>query len=304
MPFTTTTTDLLFFTGLVLCCLGFLLFIYLLTQVVPLVPPSLGLRGFKRQLARQDNENFRNFESTIQYTAGAISKLPLDKSRRKMDNKLAQAGYWLGIFPDEIFALSFLAFMGSFLVLALACIAFSINILFAFIIAFFMGYSPLFNVGTEIAVRQQEVNRGLPNAVETMALCMSAGLDFPGSIRKIVENKVTDSALFDELSAILRDLDLGHTRSRALKAFGDRVPSDSIADFVSAIIQSESKGTPLKDILKVQAEMLRLQRSIKAEEAAARASILMLIPMIMLLVCALIMIVAPLVFKFAGWGES
>ena len=188
--------------------------------------------------------------------------------------------------------------------LILACIAFSQNILFAFIIAFFIGYTPLFNVGTEIAQRQQEVNRGLPNAVETMALCMSAGLDFPGSIRKIVANKVTESALFDELGAILRDLDLGHTRSRALKAFGDRVPSDSIADFVSAIVQAEAKGTPLKDILKVQAEMLRLQRSIKAEEAAARASILMLIPMIMLLVCALIMIVAPLVFKFAGWGES
>jgi tight adherence protein C len=120
---------------------------------------------------------------------------------------------------------------------------------------------------------------------------MSAGLDFPGALRQVTE-KTADKgdALYEELTRILQELELGRTRKQALLSFAERAPTESVRDFVSAVVQAEEKGNPLAEVLQIQATMLRMRRSIAAEESAARAGVLMMGPL-MLIFCTIMMII-------------
>ena len=131
---------------------------------------------------------------------------------------------------------------------------------------------------------------------------MGAGLDFPGALRFYVnESGDKGEPLVEELKRILDELELGHTRSQALKGFAARVSADSVRDFVNAVVQAEEKGNPLADVLAIQAEMLRMRRSVAAEEAAARAGVMMMLPLMILMADVLMILFGPFVITGAGF---
>jgi tight adherence protein C len=66
-----------------------------------------------------------------------------------------------------------------------------------------------------------------------------------------------------------------------------------VQDFAHAVIQAERRGTPLAEVLEVQARVLRMRRSVAAEEAAARASVLLMLPLLLLLLAVLLLLFGP-----------
>ena len=153
---------------------------------------------------------------------------------------------------------------------------------------------PHLQVSGEIERRFKQVNRGLPFAIDLVALTMSAGLDFPGALRQVTE-KTSDKAdaLYEEMQRILQELELGRTRKQALLAFADRCPTEAVRDFTSAVVQAEEKGNPLADVLQIQATMLRMRRSVAAEESAARAGVLMMGPLLLIFGTIMLIILGP-----------
>jgi tight adherence protein C len=150
--------------------------------------------------------------------------------------------------------------------------------------------------------RGKDISRGLPRAIEIAALCMGAGLDFPGALRFLSESSGGQrDALAQEFAAILDDLNLGHTRREALSGFAERVSSRAVREFVNAVIQAEQRGNPLAEVIQVQGRMLSMQRSVLAEEAAARAGVLMIVPMMLLLGCILLFLMGPFIAKGIGF---
>jgi tight adherence protein C len=129
---------------------------------------------------------------------------------------------------------------------------------------------------------------------------MGAGMDFPGALRQISTGAPPDDVVAQEFGRMLRGLELGQTRRQALTEMEERIPSDSVRDFCRALIQAEEKGNPIADALRIQAQMSRMRRSIAAEEAAARAGVLMIIPMVLLMGCILILLMGP--FMAGGSG--
>jgi tight adherence protein C len=131
---------------------------------------------------------------------------------------------------------------------------------------------------------------------------MGAGLDFPAALRMLSEsNAPKPSPLAREFTVILEHLEFGHTRKEALESFAERVPSRAVADFVSAVIQAEQKGNPLARVLQIQGRMLSMRRSVAAEEAAARAGVLMILPMVLLVGSILLLLMGPFLVKGIGW---
>ncbi|HEY7600405.1 MAG TPA: type II secretion system F family protein, partial [Candidatus Limnocylindrales bacterium] len=53
-----------------------------------------------------------------------------------------------------------------------------------------------------------------------------------------------------------------------------------LSNFVGAIVQAEQLGVPVSRVLQVQSDQLRIERRQRAEEAAAKAPIKMLFPLI------------------------
>lgn len=140
--------------------------------------------------------------------------------------------------------------------------------------------------------RFAEVSRELPAAIDLIALSMNAGSDFPGAIRRVIRGQ--SGVVAEEMAGLLRSLDLGITRSAALLALKERVPVPEVRDLVRAVLLAERKGASIREALSQQAKTSRQRRSVRAEEAAARAGVLLLVPLMLLMGCIMILLVGPL----------
>ena len=262
---------------------------------VPVPPtPRLGRQGQQRQRAMATQGWFNALEPSLRYLAGILSMLPLGQLRAKQQRQLRAAGYPLGIEPNELSALS--------------CVSSVVVATLFGIIADLMGKGsgytalgallgvmlPTLRIAELTKQRVKVICRALPNAIEIAAMCMGAGLDFPGALRLVAQPASSGiNPLAQELSLVLEELEVGHTRREALRAFSERVPSDSVRDFANAVIQAEEKGNPLAQVLQIQGRVLNQRRSTLAEEAAAQAGVKLVIPMMLLVCCVLVLLVGP-----------
>jgi tight adherence protein C len=132
---------------------------------------------------------------------------------------------------------------------------------------------------------------------------MGAGLDFPGAVRQVVEKSGTaDDPVVEEFTLILHNLQLGRTRRSALEGFADRVPVPGVVEFVGAMVQAELRGNPVVEVLRIQAEVARRKRTVRAEEAAAKAGVAMMGPLVLVFLAIMILIVSPIVMKLQMGG--
>jgi tight adherence protein C len=270
--------------------------------VSPPVTTRLGRRGIKRQKALHAGGLFGLGEPLIRFLAGMVARLPLEALRSRQELELRRADYCLGLTPEEYSALSLLSgvalgattlgftrTLGSSSVFAIPAFAFGLVL-------------PAVQVHEVIRRRAKEVVRGLPHAIEIAAMCMGAGLDFPGALRLLTAGqKGEGNALRDEFAAILEELDLGHTRREALLSFAQRVNAPAVRDFVNAVVQAEQKGNPLAKVIQIQGRMLNGRRSVAAEEASARAGVLLIAPMVLLVACVMLLLLGPFLTKGIGF---
>jgi tight adherence protein C len=208
----------------------------------------------------------------------------------------------LGLTPDEYSALSLLSAAALGGAVALLTRLGGSNTVLAIPAAAFGLVLPALQVHEIIRRRVKEVVRGLPHAIEIAAMCMGAGLDFPGALRMLTQgHSGKPNALADEFAAILEELDLGHTRREALLSFAQRVQAPAVRDFVNAVVQAEQKGNPLARVIQIQGRMLNSRRSVAAEEAAARAGVLLIMPMVLLVACVMLLLMGPFLSKGIGF---
>lgn len=274
----------------------------------------LGYQGVQRRRALEAGGFFPTLEPLMRFVAGLLassSLVPvLKKIRTRQEKAVLQADHCLGLSPDELSALSLISAVGlggSVFGLAVAIEVLRGGVvekayLFGALGAAFGLVLPTLQLQEVIRSRMKVIARGLPHAIEVVAMCMGAGLDFPGALRQLCTDKPGEGdALTRELSVILEQLRLGHTRKVALRNFSERVPSDAVRDFVNAVVQAEEKGNPLAHVIQVQGRILSQRRSVAAEEAAARAGVLMVVPMMILVTCILLLLLGPFMVKGVGF---
>lgn len=298
-----TTPQICFYGSMVATSLALVCIVVGLARGPVAIEPSLGLRGLKRQKALREGGLFATLEPAVRVIAGWVSLIELGRLRLRAKHLLVCAGDYLGLSADELVAMMALGGLAgaAFGALWVQLLDFSPLLIVAFAIV--GAFLVLAEVRSTAQKRQRDVGRGLPAAIELIALCMSAGLDFAGALGQILKNApLDDDPLVEEFGLILYHLQLGHSRSRALQTFAARVPTEFVGDFVFAVVQAEAKGNPLSETLRVQAQVLRTRRSVRAEELAAKAGTKMVIPMVLLLGSILLLIGGPLVLKITQNG--
>jgi tight adherence protein C len=282
---------------------GIFLAVFLLGRNKPEDSPRLGARGLRRQRALDAGGSFTSFEPMIRMVAGWVAYFPLTDQRRQMDELLKHSGDWLGITPNEFYAMSGIGFILGTLFSLLALTVMQSAPILCVVGGAIGGLVPYFQVTGERDRRFKEVNRSLPQSIDLASLCMGAGLDFPGAIRQIVDkagNK--NDSLVEEFERLLQELELGRTRRQALENFADRVPTEAVRDFVGAVVQAEEKGNPLAEVLRIQATMLRMRRSVMAEEAAARAAVLLMGPLMLIFGAIILCLLGPFMVQVSQSG--
>lgn len=254
-------------------------------------PPLLGYRETKRKDGLARNRLLRTIWPLAEVLTYYSRFLPFPGWRRDIALKLIEAGEPLGMSVDEFIGLNIaLALCG------LGCAALldrAAHLGAALYIVFFLvGVMVPSMYLSEIAQeRFKSINRGLPPVIDLVVMAMTAGADFMGSVAQVVSKwSRKRDPLYDELSRFLNDLMLGKTRREALEAFAARAPTELVKTFVGAVIEAEQRGTPLVEVLAIQAEVARTRRFQRAEQIAGRAGVLVKLPLIVILAaCMLVM---------------
>jgi len=171
------------------------------------------------------------------------------------------------------------------------------------IIGFFVGTGlAIYQLHDKASKRLLLISKRVPYALDLISLAMGAGATFTEAAQTVVREE-GDDPFNEELRALLAEMDLGTTRRRALENMAERVPLDQLRSVVSSVIQAEELGTPLADVLHSQANLLRLQRTVNAENAAATASVKILIPSLLILMAVVLAVFAPMIVRgFSGRG--
>ncbi len=163
---------------------------------------------------------------------------------------------------------------------------------------------PNFYAKSEKKKREIAIRNELPFFADLLALSTEAGLDFVGAIKKIVD-KAQNSTLSDELGIVLKDITLGASRSDALRGLSLRCDIMEITSFVAVLIDADSTGASISKVLKDQSEQIRLERFVRAEKAGAKASQLILFPIVFFIVPAVfIVIFGPVALNMMFGGDQ
>jgi tight adherence protein C len=264
---------------------------------VRVVPAStLGRRGERRRCA-QANAAFRAVEPVVRLLGALLAAMPLERISRHLDLELQRSSHFLGLGAHELLALSALGAAVGFVVGACAhASGAGAWVLFCCI---GIGASlPFILMRDQRRMRTRSITRRLPAALDLLALALNAGLTFSAALDLVAASFVDRrEPLCEELTFLQQDLATGSSRHQALLALAARSDAPSIHDLVRAVVQAERKGSPLATVLEVQAEVSRNRRGVLAEEAAARAGVLLLLPLMLLMVALLLVIVAPLLIQ-------
>ena len=152
-------------------------------------------------------------------------------------------------------------------------------------------YAPPLYLRNTAEKRYKEITRAIPDGLDLMVICAGAGLSLDGSLQRVArELGKTWAALAEEFTLTAVELTFLPDRKQALTNLIQRVDLASMRSVVSTLQQTEKFGTPLVQSLKVLAGEFRDQRMMKAEEKAARLSVLLTLPMIGFIMPALFIV--------------
>jgi tight adherence protein C len=197
-------------------------------------------------------------------------------------DKLVHAGSPPGLDADRFMALKV---VGAVSVVFWAWFAFGFAALGGFysvvVTALMWGISfmaPDVIVQRRIDERQHEIAIRLPDVLDLLVISVEAGLGFEQAIQRTVET--VPGPLADEFRRMLQETRVGSTRADALRAIDQRTDVPELRSFILAMLQADTFGVSIGRVLRAQADEMRVRRRQRAQEAAQKAPVKMLFPLI------------------------
>lgn len=223
-----------------------------------------------------------------------------------IDRQLTAAGHPEGIIADEFVGFGVLNGLLWATILVVIYSLYDANALFSLAglyaagMGFAMGAFLWKNwLSTRLHQRQNSIRKQLPFALDLLTLAIEAGLDFTSALARMV-TKMGSSPLGQEFSLMLHEIQLGKTRSDALRDFASRCDVTEVRTVVASLVQAEELGSSIGLVLRIQAQQQRERRSQVAEEKAMKAPVKMLFPMVFILGALMLIVGAPIFLMYIG----
>ena len=242
-------------------------------QQISVKPRTLEELELQRPIAE------RTIKPIVQMFAAVISRLYPANTARSLQVKLKRAGmettsveFFLGVkgfvgLLAAVLASSLLNLLTSDSLLTVS------GLLGGVILGFVV---PDFYLNSRAGGRGTAILDQLPDALDLLTISVEAGLGFDAAIVKVTEKM--KGPLTDEFKRAASEQRVGKSRQEALRGISERVDVKELQNFISAIIQADQLGVSMSKVLRIQSETLRTERRQRAEEKAARAPILIMLP--------------------------
>lgn len=142
---------------------------------------------------------------------------------------------------------------------------------------------------------RDELDRQLPDALDLMAICISAGSSFEGALAAVGTRM--DGAIAAAFARVAKEAAYS-SRSEALLGLAERAQVNSITFFAASLVQAERAGSSLVDNIRMQAQSVRTERRLKVDDITNKLSTKMLFPMLLLMLPSIIMLMlAPMILQ-------
>lgn len=125
--------------------------------------------------------------------------------------------------------------------------------------------------------RSQQITLELADTLDQMTIAVEAGLGFDAAMARAGKNG--RGPLAEELVRTLQDIQMGRSRRQAYDALATRTDSVDLRRFIRSIIQADAYGISISDVLRTQAQEMRLKRRQRAEEKAMQIPVKVIFPL-------------------------
>ena len=149
--------------------------------------------------------------------------------------------------------------------------------------------APMFLLKARARRRTERIELELPELIDLLVVTLEAGVGFTAALQRSAEGMT--GPLGDEIRLTLREHNLGLSMDRALGNLLERCDVPAIRAFVRSVIQSETLGVSIGQVMRGLSGDMRKRRRQIIEEKAQKAPIKMLFPLAFLILPALLMIV-------------
>jgi tight adherence protein C len=127
--------------------------------------------------------------------------------------------------------------------------------------------------------RQKAIQRGLPNALDLMVVCVESGLGLDQAVIQVAKD--LDQAhpeISEEFALVNLELKAGKRRTEALRNLSERTNVEDLKKLVAVLIQADRFGTGVAQSLRAHSDYMRVQARQTAEEKAAKLGVKLVFP--------------------------
>jgi tight adherence protein C len=230
--------------------------------------------------------------------AGPLHRIapPSAAEARKLQKQLMQAGYRSESAPVlyRSLQLASLVLFPAFVALGCALVGRPLNsalqwILAAFVVGFFL---PRVVLNRMIAGRHLRLRWGLADALDLLVVSVEAGLGLNAALVRVCDElKGVHPDIAEEFELTNLEIRVGRDRDEALRNLAERTGVDDLRSLVAMLIQSDRFGTSIARAVRVYADSLRTKRRQRAEQAAQKAAVKLLLPLALFLFPTLFIII-------------
>lgn len=148
---------------------------------------------------------------------------------------------------------------------------------------------PYLSLKSKSQKRIEEITYSLPSFLDILYVSVEAGLSFDMAIYRTTDKM--KGSLSEELLFTLNEINKGRQRPEALRDMVKRTQVADLGTFVTSIIQAEEMGSNIGNVLRIQADTMRLSKRQRAESKAAKIPTTMLFPIVFFMFPALFVVI-------------
>jgi len=141
--------------------------------------------------------------------------------------------------------------------------------------------TPGFVVQRRAEGRLYRIDHAMPELIDLLVVTVEAGLSLAAALQLAGERM--RGPLGEELRIVIQEQRMGLTPVQALENMVGRCPMPAVESFVRAMMQGQTLGFSVGQILRTLAVEMRKRRRARAEQEAQKAPIKMLFPLVFMI---------------------